>query len=62
VFNGGHEALLTPARRAWVAPSGWNNEFYVLFRSWNASCRGPVTSGGGYAAIGSTTIDGVVFA
>jgi hypothetical protein len=34
---------------------------YVLFRSWNASYRGPATSGGGYVAIGSTTIDGVVF-
>jgi hypothetical protein len=45
----------------WVSPNGWNNEFYVLFRSWNASYRGPATSGGGYVAIGSTTIDGVVF-
>ena len=33
----------------------------MLFRSWHASYRVPATSGGGYVAIGSTMIDGVVF-
>lgn len=45
----------------WPAPNGWNNEFYVLFRSWNASSGARVTAGGGYVPIGSVTIDGVAF-
>jgi hypothetical protein len=45
----------------WPSPHGWNNEFYVTFRSWNGSYNGPNTHGGGYVPIGSVTIDGVDF-
>lgn len=46
----------------WPAPNGWNNEFYVSFRSWNGSHRGPNTDPrNGYVPIGSVTIDGVLF-
>ena len=45
----------------WPSPNGWNNEFYVTFRSWNGSYNGPNTHGGGYVSIGSVTIDGVDF-
>ena len=46
---------------AWPSPNGYNNEFYVTFRSWNGSYNGPNTQGGGYVSIGSVTIDGVDF-
>jgi len=46
----------------WPAPNGWNNEFYVIFRSWNASSGGSNTDPRfGYVPIGSVTIDGVRF-
>ncbi len=46
----------------WASPNGWNNEFYVNFRSWNASSGGSNTDPRfGYVALGSVVIDGVTF-
>jgi hypothetical protein len=46
----------------WTSPNGWNNEFYVNFRSWNGSWSGPNTDPrAGYVPLGSVTIDGVEF-